>query len=95
IFASSTQNFSPRVQTYEHVDQVNKVNEICPIISSGTFDTESEGHLILQDLNLLVEFSPGCMMLILSSTLMHSNVEIQPEKCCKSSTLFTAGGLFC
>ncbi|KAI0083267.1 hypothetical protein BDY19DRAFT_900567 [Irpex rosettiformis] len=83
-----------RAQTYLHLDEMNKANGICPIFNTGNFDPVKGGHLILQQLGVVVEFPPGTVMLIPSATLVHGNVAIQEHEERESITLYTAGGLF-
>jgi hypothetical protein len=94
VFAAASTNHGPRAITFEHTDQGNKANGICPIFCSGKFDPKKSGHLILRDLQLLVEFPPGTFILIPSAVLLHGNVLIGEDEERESLTLFSAGGLF-
>ncbi|KAF8209351.1 hypothetical protein K438DRAFT_1493045, partial [Mycena galopus ATCC 62051] len=65
--------------------------------SAGEFNPEKGGHLVLWDcnLNLVIEFPTGALILIPSATLSHSNVPVQQGDKCASFTQFSAGCLFC
>ncbi|KAI0692084.1 hypothetical protein BC835DRAFT_1278302 [Cytidiella melzeri] len=93
-FAAQSTNYSRRAVTYEHTDCANKADGICPIFCSGDFDPTKGGHLILRELNLLIEFPPGAFIFIPSAILLHGNVDIAPGEQRESFTQFTAGGLF-
>lgn len=60
----------------------------------GSFDYKRGGHLILWDLELVIQFPPGSTILIPSSVLYHSNVAIQAGESRYSFTQFSAGGLY-
>lgn len=60
----------------------------------GTYDYKKGGHLILWDCHLVIEFPPGCTILLPSAILTHSNVEILPGEKRYSFTQYNAGGLF-
>lgn len=94
IFAAATFNFGPVVTTFEHADFLNKANGICPIFCCGKFNPTKGGHIILRQLKLLIEFPPGCFVLLPSAALFHGNVAIQPGEERESITQYTAGGLF-
>lgn len=68
---------------------------MCAITSLGPFDYKRGGHLILWDLELVIEFPPGSTILIPSATLRHSNVALGKAGDKRYSfTQYTAGGLF-
>jgi len=48
----------------------------CAITSLGPFDPKRGGHLVLWDLQLVIEFPPGSTILIPSAVLQHSNIPI-------------------
>jgi predicted 2-oxoglutarate/Fe(II)-dependent dioxygenase YbiX len=49
---------------------------------------------VLWDLNLVVEFPPGALILLPSATLAHSNIPVAPGEKRASFTQFSAGGIF-
>jgi hypothetical protein len=64
------------------------------VTALGAFDYKKGGHLILWDCHLVIEFPPGCTILLPSAILMHSNTSILPKETRYSFTQYTAGGLF-
>ncbi|KAJ7831090.1 hypothetical protein B0H13DRAFT_1915619 [Mycena leptocephala] len=87
-------NFGPNVWTFRHRDVLNLAFGWCAIQALGEFDPTKGGHLVLWDLNLVVEFPPGALILLPSATLAHSNVPVAPEEKRASFTQFSAGGIF-
>ncbi|KAI0689948.1 hypothetical protein BC835DRAFT_1281908, partial [Cytidiella melzeri] len=87
-------NFGPNAVTFPHVDSGNKANGLCLIFCTGNFDATKGGHLVFQQLKIVVEFPPGCLALIPSATMMHGNTSIQPGEQRQSFTQYAAGGLF-
>ncbi|KAJ6571908.1 hypothetical protein B0H19DRAFT_1209087 [Mycena capillaripes] len=75
VFSGAAFNFGPNVWTFKHRDILN--------LPFGR-------HLVLWDLMLVIEFPPGALVLILSATLSHSNVPVQPGDKHISFTQFTA-----
>lgn len=94
VFSTSTLNFGPRTVSCEHTDNANLAFGMCSITSLGNFDPKRGGHLILWDLQLVVEFPPGSTALIPSAMLRHSNTSIQDGERRYSFTQYTPGGLF-
>ncbi|KAJ7195404.1 hypothetical protein B0H12DRAFT_1038716 [Mycena haematopus] len=94
VFSCAAFNFGPRVRTFKHRDVCNLPFGWCAIQSLGDFDATKGGHLILWDINLVVEFPAGALILLPSATIAHSNVAVQPHEERISFTQFTAGGLF-
>ncbi|KAI0352005.1 hypothetical protein OH77DRAFT_1486440 [Trametes cingulata] len=93
-FASAAFNLGPRVSTCEHTDHLNIPAGWCAIIAMGDFDPRESGHVILWDLELIVEFPPGATILIPSAMLRHSNTMVRPHERRYSFTQYSAGGLF-
>lgn len=94
IFTSAAFNFGPNVCTCSHRDCMNCPFGWCAIQSLGRFDHTLGGHLVLEDLRLLIEFPPGCLILIPSAVLIHANTTIRPGELRASFTQYAAGGLF-
>ncbi|KAJ6488302.1 hypothetical protein C8R47DRAFT_978900 [Mycena vitilis] len=94
IFSACTFNLGPRTCALGHRDFVNFALGWCPIIAFGDFDYKKGGHLILWDCKLIIEFPPGCTILIPSATVFHSKIPIAPHEHRYSFTQYTAGGLF-
>ncbi|THU93777.1 hypothetical protein K435DRAFT_669624, partial [Dendrothele bispora CBS 962.96] len=94
VFACLTINFGPRTRTHIHTDSKNTPHGMCAITSCGKFNYKLGGHLVLWDLNLVIEFPPGCTILIPSALLLHSNIGVQPNETRYSITQYTAGGIW-
>jgi hypothetical protein len=94
VFACSTFNFGPSTISFSHVDPGNLPYGWCAISSLGPFNPKQGGHLVLWDLQLVIEFPPGSTILIPSAVIRHSNVAIQHGEERYSFTQYTAGGLF-
>ncbi|KAF7978208.1 hypothetical protein HWV62_1190 [Athelia sp. TMB] len=94
VFAASTLNFGPATQSFPHVDFNNLSFGICSVTALGDFDHTRGGHLILWDLDLVVEFPAGATILLPSAVLRHSNTAIQSGEKRYSYTQYTSGGLF-
>ena len=66
---------------------------MCAIQSLGNFDHTKGGHLILWQLNIMLEFPPGFLALIPSATITHSNSPVSEHETRLSFTQFCPGGL--
>ncbi|KAJ7666290.1 hypothetical protein B0H17DRAFT_903059, partial [Mycena rosella] len=93
VFACATFNFGPNVWTFRHRDVLNLPFGWCMIQSSSPFDATKDGHLVLWDLKIAVEFPHGALILVPSAMLSHSNVPVQPGNECILFMQFTSGGL--
>ncbi|KAJ7846777.1 hypothetical protein B0H13DRAFT_2238851 [Mycena leptocephala] len=58
VFFCAAFNFGPNVWTFRHRDVLNLAFGWCAIQALGEFDPTKGGHLVLWDLNLVVEFPP-------------------------------------
>lgn len=96
VYAATSTNFGPNVMSFEHEDFGNKANGVCPIFSFGWFDHMHGSHLVLRQLKLIIEFSPGSLIILPSATLTHGNtpIDIAKGEYRLSFTQHTAGGLF-
>ncbi|KAF5367628.1 hypothetical protein D9615_010589 [Tricholomella constricta] len=94
IFTSAAFNFGPNVWTFRHRDAQNCPFGWCAIKGLGPYDSTKGGHLILWELDLVIEFPSGALALIPSATISHSNVPVQPGDSRASFTQYCAGGLF-
>ncbi|KAJ7736988.1 hypothetical protein DFH07DRAFT_966678 [Mycena maculata] len=94
IFACAAFNFGPNVWTFRHRDVLNLAFGWCTVNALGEFDATTGGHLVLEDLKLVVEFPHSALILLPSATVAHSNVPVQPGEERVSFTQFTPGGIF-
>ncbi|KAI0039300.1 hypothetical protein FA95DRAFT_1504356, partial [Auriscalpium vulgare] len=93
VFPSVTFNFGPQAVTVPHRDAKNVPYGWCAVTALGDFDHERGGHLVLWDLQLVIEFPAGSTILIPSALITHSNASIQPGETRQSITQFCAGAL--
>jgi hypothetical protein len=59
----------------------------------GDFDATAGGHLVLWDLELVVEFPHAATILLPSATIAHSNIPVGVGETRGSFTQYTPGGL--
>ncbi|KAJ8488860.1 hypothetical protein ONZ45_g13805 [Pleurotus djamor] len=93
-FAAITINCGPHTVCKKHVDSANLAWGWCAITALGNYDHRRGGHLVLWDLRLVIEFPPGCTILIPSAVLHHSNTPIHTSETRYSVTQYTSGELF-
>ncbi|KAJ7855766.1 hypothetical protein B0H14DRAFT_2579227 [Mycena olivaceomarginata] len=94
VFSTATFNFGPRVWTFKPRDVCNLPFGWCAVQSLGDFDAAKGGHLVLWDLQVVVEFPAGALILLPSATVSHSIVPVEGGEERISFTQFTAGGMF-
>ncbi|KAK7059376.1 hypothetical protein R3P38DRAFT_3303375 [Favolaschia claudopus] len=94
VFFCTAFNFATNVWTFKHRDVLNLAFGWCAVQALGHFDHTKGGHLVLWDLNLVVEFPHGALILLPSATVAHSNVPVQEGEERVSFTQFSAGGIF-
>lgn len=92
-FAAATWNLGPQTATFTHRDKRNSAGGWCAITALGDFNPDEGGHLVLDDLGLVIRFPPGSTVLIPSAVLAHSNVPVPAGQRRYSLTQYTAGGL--
>ncbi|KAI0040845.1 hypothetical protein FA95DRAFT_1584907 [Auriscalpium vulgare] len=93
VFPVATFNFGPAAVTKPHRDARNVPYGWCAITALGNYDYTKGGHLVLWELKLIIEFPPGCTILIPSALLTHSNTPIQAGEERQSFTQYCAGDL--
>ncbi|KAJ7840975.1 hypothetical protein B0H14DRAFT_3457804 [Mycena olivaceomarginata] len=94
IFSACTFNLGPHTCALGHRDFANLAFGLCAITALGDFNYKMGGHLVLWDCKLVIEFPPGCTILIPSAATYHSNIPIGCKEHRYSFTQYTAGGLF-
>lgn len=65
----------------------------CAVCALGAYDPTKGGHLVLEEFGLIVEFPPGSVILLPSSTIRHGNTPVSPTETRYSFTQFCPGGL--
>lgn len=93
-FPSAALNLGPQTVCMPHRDSKNLAFGICCISALGTFDPTQGGHLVLEELEIVVEFPPGSTVLIPSTVVTHSNTGIQAGEKRYSFTQYASGSLF-
>ncbi|KIP01616.1 hypothetical protein PHLGIDRAFT_43488, partial [Phlebiopsis gigantea 11061_1 CR5-6] len=66
----------------------------CAIQSLDDFDSIKGGHLVLQQMDIVVGFPPGSTVLIPSAIVTHGNTPTQEHERRSSLVSYTSGGLF-
>lgn len=94
VFPSTTINFGPSAICYDHLDFANAAAGWCSISCAGSFDPEKGGHMVLFDIEQIIEFPPGSTILIPSSVMRHGNTPVQEGEKRVGMTQYAAGGLF-
>ncbi|KAJ7716710.1 hypothetical protein B0H16DRAFT_1338676 [Mycena metata] len=94
IWSACTFNLRLHTCCLGHRDFANLAFGWCAVTALGDYDYRKGGHLILWDCKLILEFPPGCTILIPSAAIFHSNIPIGPNEHRYSFTQYTAGGLF-
>lgn len=96
VFASRSKNRKKEgaAAAYLHNDSANLAYGWCAIQALGNFNPKTGGHIVLQQLGLVVEFPPGSTILIPSATVTHGNVPVCEGETRASLVHFTAAGLF-
>lgn len=86
VFPTASYNFGPQMVCMKHKDFANLPFGMCPVTAFGSYNYTEGGHLILWDCPLVVEFPPGCTILLPSAVIAHSNVAIASHDTCYSFT---------
>lgn len=75
-FAASTFNVGERCWTKPHRDLMNLACWFCSVTALGKYDFTKEGHLILWELRMVIQFPPGSTIFLPSALLTHSNLPV-------------------
>ncbi|KAI0316284.1 hypothetical protein OF83DRAFT_1060603, partial [Amylostereum chailletii] len=71
VYPACTFNLGKKVATFVHKDNLNLPYGWCAVTALGEYDFEMGGHLYLRDLNILLEFPPGCTIFLPSAVVAH------------------------
>ncbi|KIJ64148.1 hypothetical protein HYDPIDRAFT_91048, partial [Hydnomerulius pinastri MD-312] len=93
VFPAASFNCSGQAFTICYTNSLNLSYGLCAVWAGGSYDPKQGGHLILFELGLVVEFSPGATIFIPSSIVSHGNIPIQEGETWVSFTQYCAGGL--
>ncbi|KAK7013947.1 hypothetical protein R3P38DRAFT_2546007 [Favolaschia claudopus] len=94
VFCYANFNLGRNIWTFKHRDVLNLPFGWCAVQALGNFDHTQGGHLILWDLNMVIEFPAGALILLPSATVVHSNVPVPEGQERTSFTQYTPGGIF-
>lgn len=93
-FASYTFNLGDHSTCKAHIDGSNLVTGLCLAIPLGNFDHSKGGHLILHELQMVLELPSGSIVLFPSGMITHENTNIQPHEERQAFTAFSSSSLF-
>ncbi|KAF6741064.1 hypothetical protein DFP72DRAFT_835414 [Ephemerocybe angulata] len=94
VFSAAAFNFGPQTVTARHRDCMNLPGGFCAITALGEFNSKTGGHLVIEELGIVIEFPAGSTILLPSAVFTHSNTAIQPGETRVSFTQYTSGALF-
>ncbi|KAF8426479.1 hypothetical protein L210DRAFT_3420663, partial [Boletus edulis BED1] len=95
VMPAAAFNLGPATVCRPHRDSANLSFGLCPITALGNFDPKTGGHIVLEELRLVITFPPGATVLIPSAVITHSNTKIKEGETRYSFTQYAAGALFC
>jgi hypothetical protein len=87
-------NLGKQVATEPHIDSRNCPFGWCTITALGDFDASKGGHLILWDLELILEFPAGACVCLPSALITHSNIPTSAGEKRMSFTQYCPGEIF-
>ncbi|KAJ7706805.1 hypothetical protein B0H17DRAFT_918481, partial [Mycena rosella] len=95
VFSCAAFKLGPDIWMFWHRDATNVPFDWCAVQALGRFDPTKGGHLVLWDLELIIEFPAGATILLPSATIVHSNipVDVRNREERASFTQYTPGGL--
>lgn len=94
VFAALAINCSKHVNSEGHTDNGNRPDGWCAITAVGNFNHRTSGHIVLDELKLIIEFPRGSSVYIPSAIVTHHTIPIQAGETRHSMTQYTGGGLF-
>jgi hypothetical protein len=93
-FSSYTFNVGKQCICNTHVDGHNLVSGLCLVMPFGNFNFQNGGHLILHELRMVMQLSPGSIILFPSAIISHENIAIGPLEERQAFTAYTPGSMF-
>ncbi|EIM90993.1 uncharacterized protein STEHIDRAFT_49802, partial [Stereum hirsutum FP-91666 SS1] len=94
VWPACTFNLGPQCCCRGHCDSANVPHGWCAVWALGDYDPKVGGHLILLEFGLIIQFPPGSVILLPSSTIRHGNTPVGPTEHRYSFTMYCAGGIF-
>ena len=93
VYPSHSFNLGLQTTSSPHKDVANLAPSWCSITSISDFDPKLRGHLVLEELGLIVEFLPSSTILIPSALITHHNLPVKVHEMRYSIVQYAAGGL--
>lgn len=93
VFPALTFNFG-RVCCFMHKDVLNYSLGQCAITSLGDFDHTQGGHIIFEELKLVIKFPSASTIFIPSASITHGNIPVSVSERRISMTQWAAGAIF-
>lgn len=93
-FPSAAFNLGLQIICKPHRDFKNLAFGICAIMALGAFDAEEGGHLVLDELHLVIEFPPGSTALISFVVVTHLNTRVRLGEKRFSFIQYASGTIF-
>jgi len=93
-FAAASINFGPQTVSIPHLDFGNLAWGLCAVTALGKYNPDLGGHIVLEELKLIVRFPPGCTIFLPSALVTHSNTPISDQETRYSFAQYSAAGLF-
>ena len=94
IMPSAVFNLGNQVATKKHIDAQNCPFRWCTITALGEFDALKEGHIILWDLGMIIEFPAGMCVCLPLALVTHSNILTSDDEVWMSFTQYCSGEIF-
>ncbi|KAF8439450.1 hypothetical protein L210DRAFT_3353960, partial [Boletus edulis BED1] len=93
VMPAAAFNLSPATVCQSHCNLANLCFALCPIMVLGNFDPKTGGHIVLEELHLVIIFPPGATIFIPSAVITHSNTKIKEGETKYSFTQYAVGML--
>ncbi|PVF91247.1 hypothetical protein CPB86DRAFT_719825 [Serendipita vermifera] len=90
-WSTTTVNLGPQTVTLPHRDIGNLSYGLCSVTPMGKFDHTTGGHLVLDELKVIMELRPGDLVLFPSALITHWNTPIQSGETRQSVVFWTCG----
>jgi hypothetical protein len=94
VYPCRSFNLGEHTASYPHTDTVNLAHSWCTITAIGSFNAKKGGHIVLHNLNLVIDFPASATVLLPSALITHSNTAIEQHETRFSIVQYASGGLF-
>ena len=93
-FAAASINFGPQTVSIPHLDFGNLAWGLCAVTALGNYNPDLGGHIVLEELKLVIRFPPGCTIFLPSALVTHANTPISDQETRYSLAQYSSAGLF-